>query len=58
MLGVDNGAPDNIQDFQANKIRTSRGRALLILQAEQLGEILISAKSDQVISNTAVIMVK
>ncbi|QBG45919.1 DUF4982 domain-containing protein [Verrucomicrobia bacterium S94] len=35
LLGVDTGAPDNVQDFQSNKIRTYQGRALLIVQATE-----------------------
>ncbi len=33
LLGVDNGAPSNIQDYQSNKIITSDGKALMILQS-------------------------
>lgn len=35
-LGVDNGAPDNIQDFQATHIFTAKGRALAILQSNRV----------------------
>ncbi len=35
ILGVDNGAPDNIQDYQSNKILTDKGRALLIVQSKR-----------------------
>ncbi|MDF7822526.1 glycoside hydrolase family 2 TIM barrel-domain containing protein [Pontiellaceae bacterium B12227] len=31
ILGVDNGAPDNIQDFLAGRIVTSQGRCLLVV---------------------------
>ena len=33
LLGVDNGNPKNVQSYQANKIVTSKGRALLIVQS-------------------------
>ena len=33
LLGVDNGAPDNIQDFQSTSIKTAKGRALAIIQS-------------------------
>ncbi|MEM6391426.1 MAG: glycoside hydrolase family 2 TIM barrel-domain containing protein [Planctomycetota bacterium] len=32
-LGVDNGAADNVQPFQSDRLVTHRGRALLIVQA-------------------------
>jgi hypothetical protein len=35
LLGVDNGAPDNIQDFQSNSLHTAKGRALAIIQSKQ-----------------------
>ncbi|MEM6550627.1 MAG: glycoside hydrolase family 2 TIM barrel-domain containing protein [Planctomycetota bacterium] len=33
VLGVDNGAADNVQPFQSNRLVTHQGRALLIVQA-------------------------
>ncbi len=33
VLGVDNGAPDNLQPHQRSSLKTSDGRALLIVQA-------------------------
>ncbi|MBU2872066.1 glycoside hydrolase family 2 TIM barrel-domain containing protein [Colwellia sp. E2M01] len=57
ILGVDNGAPDNVQEFQSNRITTSKGQALLILQGKDIGEITVFAKSANVISNTEVIKV-
>ncbi|MGQ1783714.1 MULTISPECIES: sugar-binding domain-containing protein [unclassified Saccharicrinis] len=35
LLGVDNGSPNSIQDYQRNKVTTSEGRCLMILQALQ-----------------------
>lgn len=35
LLGVDNGAIDNVQDFQANQLRTHQGRALAIIQSTE-----------------------
>ncbi len=33
ILGVDNGAPDNIQGFQSDHIKTDKGRCLIIVQS-------------------------
>lgn len=33
LLGVDNGAIDNVQDFQSNQLKTHQGRALAIIQS-------------------------
>ncbi|TYK67462.1 glycoside hydrolase family 2 protein [Colwellia echini] len=54
LLGVDNGAQDNIQDFQSNSLITSKGRALAIIQATRTaGVAKITAKikgfEDQII---------
>ncbi|WP_017446926.1 glycoside hydrolase family 2 TIM barrel-domain containing protein [Gayadomonas joobiniege] len=46
LLGVDNGAPDNIQDFQSNKLTTDKGRALAIIQSLKTpGLITITASA-------------
>ncbi|AWB68906.1 glycoside hydrolase family 2 [Saccharobesus litoralis] len=46
LLGVDNGAPDNIQDFQANSLDTDQGRALAIIQStKQAGPVTITASA-------------
>ncbi|MDW7692929.1 glycoside hydrolase family 2 TIM barrel-domain containing protein [Flammeovirgaceae bacterium SG7u.111] len=55
LLGVDNGAYDNTQDFQSNKITTAKGRCLAIIQSTKTaGRITVSAKAegfeDQVVS--------
>ena len=34
-LGVDNGAADNIQDFQSKSITTAKGRTLAIIQSNR-----------------------
>lgn len=47
ILGVDNGAADNVQSFQSSKIKTSKGKALLIVQLEEY------AKEVEVIATTA-----
>jgi hypothetical protein len=45
LLGVDNGAPDNIQDFQSNAITTAKGRTLAIIQSKKsVGLVTITAK--------------
>jgi hypothetical protein len=47
LLGVDTGAPDNVQDFQSNTILTDRGRCLAILQAgDDPGRITIKARAE------------
>ncbi len=47
ILGVDNGAMTNTQDFQSNKITTAKGRCLLILQSKRgaKGTVELIAKS-------------
>jgi len=48
ILGVDNGAADNVQTFQNNKIKTNQGRALLIVQLEDYAkEIEVIAMSKE-----------
>lgn len=45
LLGVDNGADDNIQDFQAESIHTAKGRCLAIVQTTRKGgSIWVQAK--------------
>ncbi|MBD0401537.1 glycoside hydrolase family 2 TIM barrel-domain containing protein [Flammeovirga sp. EKP202] len=45
LLGVDNGAWTNIQDFQSNQLMTSKGRALTIIQTtKKAGDIKLTAK--------------
>lgn len=47
LLGVDNGAPDNVQPHQTNAIVTSKGRALLIVQAKNTAsKVSIKASSE------------
>lgn len=47
LLGVDNGATDSVQDYQANHCTTSQGRCLLILQAgDRTGEVTVTASSE------------
>ncbi|MDO7135856.1 glycoside hydrolase family 2 TIM barrel-domain containing protein [Algibacter lectus] len=60
VLGVDNGSKDNIQDFQSNKIITSKGKALLLVQAlkHKTGKINIKAKAANLKSNLVVIQVE
>jgi len=43
VLGVDNGHPDNINDFQSMSVETSEGKALMILQGCDLGTVTVSA---------------
>ena len=59
ILGVDNGAIDNVQDFQSNKIMTSQGRCLLIIQAKRKpSEIKLKANSGTLKSNQIAISIK
>ena len=47
LLGVDNGAGDNIQDFQSNTIVTAKGHSLAIIQStKESGKIKVIAKSE------------
>lgn len=41
LLGVDNGASDNIQDFQSTSLVSAKGRALAIIQSELHGSGLV-----------------
>lgn len=58
LLGVDNGANDNVQDIQTNRIITKNGRCLLIIQSNRTsGLIGIKAKSGLFSSETITINV-
>ncbi|MFI3333319.1 MAG: glycoside hydrolase family 2 TIM barrel-domain containing protein [Rikenellaceae bacterium] len=53
VLGVDNGASNNVMPFQAEQVMTSKGRCLMILQSEQEAAVItISANSGSLSSNT------
>ena len=57
LLGVDNGSPDNVQDFQSNSLVTDQGRALLILQStEEPSTITISAEGEGLSSEETTII--
>lgn len=44
-LGVDNGAPDNVQDFQSQSIVTAKGRTLAMVQANmKASQVMITAR--------------
>jgi len=43
ILGVDNGRPENFQDFQSSSINTADGRCLMILQAIDEGDVIVNA---------------
>lgn len=46
LLGVDNGASANVQDFQSNELTTDQGRALAIIQSTKAkGQVTITAKA-------------
>ncbi|MFY0687665.1 MAG: DUF4982 domain-containing protein [Cyclobacteriaceae bacterium] len=47
LLGVDNGAADNVQPHASNSIITSQGRAIIIVQANSnASEVTITASSE------------
>ncbi|MFY0625794.1 MAG: DUF4982 domain-containing protein [Reichenbachiella sp.] len=47
ILGVDNGANDNVQDIQSNKIVTANGRCMMIIQSNLTkGKVTLLAKSN------------
>nr|WP_169605348.1 sugar-binding domain-containing protein [Microscilla sp. PRE1] len=53
VLGVDNGAADNVQSFQAEKIRTHKGRALLAIQSTRnASEVTVKAQSKGLLNGT------
>ncbi|NJB83521.1 glycoside hydrolase family 2 TIM barrel-domain containing protein [Wenyingzhuangia aestuarii] len=60
VLGVDNGALDNIQDYQTNSLVTSKGRALLLVQSlkNKKGAVIIKATSPKLKSNLVMIEAK
>lgn len=44
VLGVDSGAPDSLQPYQAQQVTTAKGRALLLLQSKLTpGEVRVTA---------------
>ncbi|MER2493795.1 glycoside hydrolase family 2 protein [Catenovulum sediminis] len=52
LLGVDNGASDNIQRHLSTQIKTHNGRALLIVQSKfKKGETTVTALSDRIQSD-------
>nr|WP_320120681.1 sugar-binding domain-containing protein [uncultured Marinifilum sp.] len=58
LLGVDNGSPMNIQDYQSNKIVTSGGKCLLILQSTfEAGKITVKAKTKELSSSELEVLV-
>lgn len=56
LLGVDNGAIDNVQDFQANRIRTRQGRALAIIQSERESGVINVHASGQGLKGAATVI--
>ncbi|GEC72480.1 protein of unknown function [Flavobacterium flevense] len=60
VLGIDNGAVDNVQDFQSNKIVLTKGRCLFIVQSKKEVPITatIKAQSKGLKSNTITITTK
>ncbi|MGB5668055.1 MAG: glycoside hydrolase family 2 TIM barrel-domain containing protein [Maribacter sp.] len=60
VLGVDNGAIDNVQDFQSNIIVSHNGRCLLIIQSIKgiKSEIKITALSNDLELGIAILTIK
>ncbi len=47
LLGVDNGAATNVQDFQSNSLTTAKGRCLMILQStKKAGTVNVTVKAE------------
>ncbi|TRX59970.1 glycoside hydrolase family 2 protein [Fulvivirga sp. M361] len=58
VLGVDNGSSKNVQDYQSDRIVTSQGRSLLIVQSgRKTGEAVIEATSADIKSNEVTLIV-
>jgi len=58
-LGVDNGARDNIQDFQSMNLTTAKGRGLAIIQAtKNKGTVKVTVKAEGFESRTINISIK
>ncbi len=58
VLGVDNGSSANVQPHQSNRITTSQGRALLLLQAEQeTGKLTVTVSAEGLRSHSVTIPV-
>jgi len=56
LLGVDNGAGDNVQDYQSDRLTTSQGRALAIIQAGRTpGRITVTARCGETMSTEVAI---
>ena len=52
LLGVDNGSPSNVQDYQSKKIVTSKGKCLMIIQStENVGSASINVRMGDVKKN-------
>lgn len=59
LLGVDNGEPSNINDFQSNSVDTGRGQALAIIQSKKIvGPVTVTAKIDGLADQSVTINVK
>ncbi len=60
ILGVDNGAATNVQDYNTNQIVTDKGRCLLVVQSIKglSGDVSISASATNIKSNTISISTK
>lgn len=52
LLGIDNGAPDNVQDYKSYTCTSSNGKVLLILQAKDIVKTFnIKASASNITSN-------
>lgn len=44
LLGTDNGSPRNVESYQNYEITTNHGQCLLLLEADQASDLLVTAK--------------
>ncbi len=59
LLGVDNGLPSNVQDYQSNSLITSKGKALMILQSNLNKDVVkVKAVCGDIESETIIINIR
>ncbi|WP_347840730.1 sugar-binding domain-containing protein [uncultured Draconibacterium sp.] len=59
LLGVDNGAATSVQDYQSNKIVTSEGKALMILQSNlNASTVTVKAVCEEITSKELKIAIR
>ncbi len=59
VLGVDNGATDNVMAYQATNVKSAQGRCLMIIQSTQESSNLsVRAKADGLTSNEIEVLIR